>query len=519
MASFDDWLKTLGKTTKGSERTGWDILFLAFVIHACDAFIRLPGGRVDFYIWSIFFVAYAILAIMAARRLGTWRDPLIVSALAAFVIPFFYSYVARSSLVIGMLVLLMPTWIIYLLVIRGERYPIPIIGQLFESIGIEWFDLSFLYIIFWVIFLTMSYMPQVQTYASNQGYDLPTVSPGIVWRYTVTTFTRAAVSAYQAVFITAPAIVTKEVARTIAIASGDYYTGTVDKNADKKVGVYVLPLKPTQPEFNEGDTIDVYTTVAAETILQPILIHLTCTAEPGKIKATEIRPEPDFTVTTSATKQVDCFFKGLSAKQYAAKLTADFNFATRAYQKVYFMDEERLNEYRRRGVDPLENFPDKKPSTVNTPGPLIIGMTESFEKQPVGITQGKWGPTIGVTLDNVWAGQMKQLTNIIFYTPKGMEVTDINGIATSPTSCSALLEEERTACDDKIENIYIMPETELQRFVNRTVNTFRAHTKIMDSAVLLGGEQISLKNVKVTAYYDYSYSVQSSSFTVKGVTT
>ncbi len=507
MAGFNDWLTTLNRSAGGTGgKTGWDILFFACVLHGFDALIRLPGGRVDAYIWTVFFIAYAILAIIAARRIGTWKGPIIASALAAFIIPFLYSYAARSSIVIGMLVLLMPTWIIYLLVIRAEYYPIPVL---------RW-NLSTLYLIFWVIFLAMSYMPQVQTYASHQGYELPTISPGIVWRYTATAFTRAAVNTYQAVFITAPAIVTKEIARTIAIASGDYYTGKVDENSGQTVGLSILPLKATQSEFWERDTVDMYTTISAQTITQPIQIRLSCIAEPGKIKASEIRPEQDIIITTSATKQVDCYFKGLPAKQYTAKLTADFNFATRSYQKVYFMDEERLNEYRRRGVDPLENFPEKNPTTINTPGPLIIGMTESFEKQPVGIKQGDWGPTVGVTIDNLWAGQLKQLTNLIFYTPKGMDVGDINGIPVSPISCSTLPEEERVACDDRIENVYIMPETELQKFANITVNTFRAHTKITSSSELMGGEQISLKNIKVTAYYDYSFPTQGT-FTIKGI--
>jgi hypothetical protein len=44
--------------------------------------------------------------------------------------------------------------------------------------------------------------------------------------------------------------------------------------------------------------------------------------------------------------------------------------------------------------------------------------------------------------------------------------------------------------------------------------TFRAHTKIADYNTLMGQDPIAIKNFKVTAKYDYSYSTQRS-ITVK----
>jgi uncharacterized membrane protein len=503
MSLKDEFKDLFGK--KDEKVTGWDVLILACVIHSFDAIIRLPGGRVDFYIWTVFFVSYAVLAVIAARRLGTWKGPFIASGLAAFVIPFIYTFVARNSIVMGMLMLLMPTWIIYLLVIRGERYPVPIIGPLLENIGIE-IDLSLLYILFWIVFLSFSYMPQVQNYASAQGYELPTISPGIVLRYTATTFMKGAANAWQAVK-TFPTTISTEWERTKKMVSGDYYTGTVDKSAEQRTGVYIENLRTAQAKFSAGIPVTLWATIKAATVAQPIDIHLSCTADPGNIAA-RIEPESDMTVIGSADKPVDCIFSSLKVGNYAVKLTAEFNFATRSYQKVYFMDEERLNEYRKRGTDPLEGFSDKKPTTQHSPGPMMIGMTESFTSQPVGITQGKSGPTIGVTLDNMWGGEVKQTKDVLIYTPKGLEVKDVNGLQVTAISCAYLREEEMASCDDNIENIYRIPPEELQKLTNVTIYTYRAHTQVTDSKRLLGDSPLSIRNVKVTVDYDYKYSLR-----------
>lgn len=510
MGAFDDFksgFKELFKEKeKEGKKAGWDILILACVIQGFDALIRLPGGKVDFYTWTVFFVAYAVLAVLASRRLGNWKGPFIASGLAAFVIPFVYSFIARNSIVIGMLMLLMPTWIIYLLVIRGEKYPVPIIGPLFESIGIDWLDLSFLYIIFWIMFLSFSYMPQVQDYASAQGYDLPTISPGIVFRYTATTFMNGAANAWQAIR-TVPGTLTKEWERTTKMISGDYYTGTVDESAEQRTGVYIENLRPAQEKFFAGMPVTLWATITAATVAQPIDLHLSCTADPGNIAA-EVKPESDMIIGGSISKPVDCEFSSLNAGDYAVKMTAEFDFATRSYQKVYFMDEERLNEYRKAGTDPLEGFNDKKPTTQHSPGPLMIGMTESFVTQPVGITQGKNGPTVGVTIDNLWGGEIKQIKDIIIYTPKGLDVNDVNGLPVASISCVYLREEESKSCDESVENIYRIPSEELQKLFDAKAYTYRAHTKVTDSKKLLGDSPLSIRNIKVTVDYDYKYSLR-----------
>ena len=479
-----------GPTTSGekpSKSSMLGLLVFAAAIHTMDAFMRLPGGKVNFYIWTMFFVLYAVLAVMGSSRLGTWKGPAIASGLAAFVIPILYTYVARSSIVLGMLMLLMPAWIFYLLIFHGEYYP--------------W--TSWLYIMFWIIFLAFSYMPQIQNYASTQGYELPTISPGIVVRYTGTALMQGFQNAKQSVQ-SMYSTVSREVVVSYKAAKGDYYTGSVDQSAEKITGVYVDGLKPVQQEFFEGRPVTIRGQIRAATVAQPLNIHLTCIAEPGNIAAKSIEPEKDITVVTavgSITKPVSCVFEGLTAKYYTTKLTVDFNFATRAYQRVYFMNEERLQEYLILGKDPLEGYTEKMPTTQHSPGPIMIGMTESFPTQPVGITQGKNGPIVGITVDNFWGGTLKEVKDLVIYLPKGLDVKDINGVYPLKISCSDLRTEESVGCDDNLESIYRMPPAEMQMLSQTTVKTYEAHTFVSDSAKLISDP----KTIKVTVDYDYTY--------------
>jgi hypothetical protein len=483
-----------------TSEAGWGLLILAGFVHLCDAFLRLPGGRIDFYMWTIFFVAYAIVGVMAAQRLKTWKGPIITSMIAAFAIPIVYAFAAKAAIVLGLVVILAPTWIIYLLVIRGEKYYLPLFPI---PIRIE---LGTAYLIFWIILVAFSFMPTVQNYAAAEGYDLPVVSPAIVLRYTIDKLSTGFVNAWHAITVTGPEKVRKEIERGYEIATGDYYTGSIDESAEKRLGVFLENLRPAQSSFKEGEPVTVFAILKAETIDKPIEINLDCRVEPGNIKYSDLIPKQQFTVETFEEEGIDCIFQNLPAKYYTAKLTADFSFSTRSYQKVYFMDKERLREYKRRYADPLEGYPDKNPTTQYSPGPLMVGM--GIGTQPVGITAESRGPTIGVTVDNTWAGQLKEIRDLFMIVPKGLTVNDINGIPVNATTCATLHEKDQVGCDDNLENVYRLPYSEMQKLANITVYTFRAHTSINsteDYSKLVGDTPVAIKNIKVTLDYAYKY--------------
>jgi len=481
---------------------GLGMILLVGFVQVLDVFTRYKGGGISFYTWTLFFVVYAIIGLAFHRK---YKDTKIIIAcyfLAAIILPLLYTWIGQSYVLGGMLMIFNPVWIIYLLLFHQETYP----------------KLSFLYIVFWIALLAFSYMPMVQDYAGTQGYEIPTVSPAIAISYMTDAVVRSWYSLTEAVSgLTETTI--RETERSIRIASGDYYTGEVDKGAEKMLGVFLSALKAAQPKFYAGEPVTVYSTLKAETIAEPLNIKLKCTAEmQDTIKnADKIIPKKEFKVETLEESAIDCIFDNLNSGQYNFKLTADFTFSTRAYQRAYLIEKERLREYRRENIDPLEDFPNKNPSTVYTQGPIMIGIGQDITTQPVGIyapasgiTQG---PTIGVTVDNVWLGKMTKLNNLILMTPKGITVTDINGINVEPTVCERLPDADAATCDDSIVNAYLLPQSELNK-INKEKDimayTFRAHTKISDYNKLMGQDPISIKNFKATANYEYSYSTQRS---------
>lgn len=518
MAISDKFLKVVeerkrpeGPTTKTEILGGLAWLLLVFIIQLIDVFVRYRGGSINFYTWTLFFVIYAIIGLRFKRKFGDTYWILGIYFCTAFLFPFLYPRVLPylGGSLAAMIITFNPLWVVYLLILHSEYYP----------------RLSFAYMVFWIALLTFSFMPQVQVYAQEQGYGTSVYSPAIAVRYMGSTITKAGTALWTGIE-QMQAEVGKEIVRTKKVISGDYYTGEVDESAQKPLGVFLQPLKAAQPTFYTDQPATVYTTLRAETIAEPITIQLACTAD--KIPANRIIPKKEFTVETSEEQSIDCVFdRGtLAAKNYNFQLTANFDYTTRSYQLVYTMDRDKLRETRRdfaQGLpgakDPLEGFPDRNPKTKYTPGPIMIGIGGDIGegKQPYGVpnpAQGdNRGPTIGVTVDNLWTGTLKKIESILIFTPKGIEITDVNGIPIDTEkveSCTDLPEEDRIRCDDTVENIYYVPQQEINRVNQETdiiAYTFRAHTEITDYDRLVGAEPLQ-KNFKVTAKYKYSYTTK-----------
>ncbi len=505
-------LASIAKTTSNI-MGGLAWLALVFLIHAIDMFVRYRGGPINFYTWSLFFVIYAIIALRFQRK---WKDTywiFIFYFLSAFLFPFLYPRVLPylGGSLAAMIVAFNPVWVIYLLMKHSEYYP----------------RLSFAYMVFWIALLTFSFMPQVQMYAQEQGYGSALYSPAIAVRYMASTIVKAWDALWRGVEVIQEEVV-KETKRTAKVISGDYYTGEVDESAQKALGVFLQPLKAAQPTFYTNQPATVYTTLKAETIAEPLDIHLTCTAD--KIPASRIIPQETFKVETSEEQSIDCIFDkdALKPKNYNFQLTANFDFTTRSYQLVYTMDKEKARESLRdfaRGVpgakDPLTGFPDRNPATQYTSGPIMIGIGGDIGvgKQPYGVPDPATilddrGPTIGVTIDNVWTGTLKKIESILLFTPKGIAVIDVNGIPVTEKhtvkSCADLPDTDKIRCDDTVDNMYYVPEEEINR-VNMEKDiiayTFRTHTKITDYDKLIGAEPLQ-KTFKVTAKYKYSFTTK-----------
>jgi hypothetical protein len=318
----------------------------------------------------------------------------------------------------------------------------------------------------------------------------------------------------------------KAVKREIALATGDYYVGEVDENAQKRLGVFLEDIGTVSKKFYETEEATVYVTLKAETFKtdKPIMIEMFCQANKptrdvpcggknpcGKLSPCEGPTPPCPTVTTLEVEQyeeeiVDCAIDSseLGIGSHAITFVADFNFPTNAYIKSYFMEKDRLRAYRRQEIDPLDEFgiEDKQPAAIYTQGPIGIGL--GLGEMPIAINIEKGpGPTLGITLDNLWAGKLKRIKELKISVPKGIIMKDISPGGDIPRNACE-------GCEGTAECTCTLNEATFPSFttqINKNVqdiNTFRIHTEIINPQELLGTAPISIKNFKVSTSYDYS---------------
>jgi len=460
------------------------LLIIAFLIHIFDSFIRGSGEPFSTGPWMIMGLLYFLLAVWGMQLFQTKKGPIIASLIAWLVMPFMGMIVKFSSPLVGLIMFLTPVWVWYL-IMRGDA------GAL-----------GTIYMIGWTVLLGFAFFPTVQDYAGNAGFALPAYSPGITIGYFVHTVKVAVGNFWQALTQTQEKF-TEAVKREIAIAGGDYYTGKVDEGAQMRLGVFLENLRAAESRFYDDGPVTLYATLKAETIGRPIDINVKCLADS---KSVEPIPQDRFKVDTYEETDIDCIFPPgmLTSGFYTGKIAVDFDFSTRAYNKVYFMDKERLRDYKRRQVDPLEGIQDKAPTTIHTSGPVMIGM--GFGSQPVGITPGAPGPTIGASITNGWTGKITKIDDIKFYVPTGLTVNQINGRDPVKIDCNAIADtEEKSVCDANLVNIYRLPTEIMDTLKNVTVQSFRATTQIDDASQLIGDAPIGFNNFKVSVDYKYAY--------------
>lgn len=262
----------------------------------------------------------------------------------------------------------------------------------------------------------------------------------------------------------------EKINETLSYASGDYYTGQVDRKATVLNKIELKEIKATQPAFRDIDPVTVFTTLATETLDTSLgTATIACGAANDGSKGMRhynATPVPaEITLTPYDSLDISCTFdagtfKTPETRSATINISASFGFTTQAYLKTYWMEKQRLIEMRRNEKDPLAeyNIQDKNPIAVYTNGPLKVGMNIA-SKGIQGIDRGAPSQdlTLGVTLDNNWQGRLVSLGNLIILTPKGMRVTGVVGQKTPPrqTTCNDPLLKNDTSCDDAVSNIYI----------------------------------------------------------------
>lgn len=298
--------------------------------------------------------------------------------------------------------------------------------------------------------------------------------------------------------------------KRLAIATGDYYTGKVDENAQAKLGVYLEDIKQADPTFYEHRDVILFATLIVQTLDEEMNVDLYCQSDEQKEGVTpQIFPQESFVVDLYEEREIDCKFKpgDLNKGPQTVKLGAKFNFKTMSYVKSYFMDLERLRSMRREEIDPLDQYgiTDKTPVATYTVGPVGIGM--SVGKPPIGLDleAQQTTMTLGITIENKWDGIVTQVNRMVIILPTGFDLIDI-GANYSQVLCVDLPENESLLCSDDENNIYVVTTDEIPKIHKDNYKSYRAYMRVNKENYdkILGLSPVSTKYFKVTVDYTYN---------------
>ncbi|MFW6449476.1 MAG: transglycosylase SLT domain-containing protein [Nanoarchaeota archaeon] len=244
------------------------------------------------------------------------------------------------------------------------------------------------------------------------------------------------------------------IGKQMDVASGGYYTGMVDRNSDKDLGVYIERVQPTAPSFHYGSEVSVFGDVHVKSLTDSVLLNLSCyyggKNSDGDFResqrAPEVYPREAKRYYNLENEQVDCIFPNMPKGSQRVTVTAEFNFETMAYQKTYFMERSRMRALVGAGKDPLDEYgiDDKDPQAKYTNGPVMIGMDVS--NQPTPVTDDYSSQTsLGITLESNtgWEGRIKQLNELVIQVP--------NATSLDMESCNKDFREASDAEEEVIE--------------------------------------------------------------------
>ncbi|MBR9700711.1 hypothetical protein GOV11_02500 [Candidatus Woesearchaeota archaeon] len=186
---------------------------------------------------------------------------------------------------------------------------------------------------------------------------------------------------------------------------GAYYTGRVEKNSKGEMGVVIENFRTIDPEFTNTSTVVLYGSVYAKSFLEEsdsVRVMPTCVVEGRDIQ--EAVPDPiilDIPYGTSGTFECT-FLKPFQKGNYRAKAQATFPFQTWSYITYTFVDDERVRNMARQGLDVRKELDiDAEPEAIYTSGPVSLGMGGT--PQPIRIIQEDpylpEGTRIGIMLD------------------------------------------------------------------------------------------------------------------------
>jgi len=312
------------------------------------------------------------------------------------------------------------------------------------------------------------------------------------------------------------------VKRQLAIATGDYYTGQVDKSQTQPLGVYLENLQGASPTFFEDESVIVWASIRARTLdpENPIdEIKVSCVAykDTARPKYGDASPEETSTnffilegITETEEQDLVCEFEKGIIRRGSRKVTfdAEFDFSTMSYLKNYFIDVERKRSLVREGIDVFDEYgiTDKQPVAIYSPGPVMVGMETT---EPMVGVRNNAKFRLGITIDSApqWKGHIKKINNLIIKVPNSVSLALCDANIKS-TKCEGDYAGE---CEDgRYKRIYIVPQEQSKKGRRGLSNvkpgvpfTINCNVNVDNAAGLLGNVPVSTQYFKTTVDYVY----------------
>jgi hypothetical protein len=286
--------------------------------------------------------------------------------------------------------------------------------------------------------------------------------------------------------------------QTSAVYQESYYTGEIDSNAEKELGVFIRNLEIAQPEYYYDEPVSIWATLVVKTLNDPITVETECVSEEEREEeyhADKLHPEK-FTAVQFDERPVDCVFNKYSFRpgSYYMTIKTTFDFQTHAYQKKYFINKERANSLIRQGAEPLTHYgiSDVSPRAVYTAGPLMIGMDTENSLIKVDTTDSEEQIIyVGITLSNIWDGKINELNRLILSMPQYMSLEN--------NECSGREFEQLADNSDGISYKLKEPIKDITDF-----KTIRCPIRITSKTGILGQAPLAIRYLKVETNYSYT---------------
>lgn len=183
---------------------------------------------------------------------------------------------------------------------------------------------------------------------------------------------------------------------------------TVDKTAGKDIGVKITEFKPIAEFFRPNNPVRLLGRIKAQGLDKNTQIETYCSledyngGEPVEAVLTGFGAAGNKGIIPKDQPvefQAQCIFpNGLAADRQIvakeAKIIVVYDFETKAYQRLWFMDAGALASLQGQGVDPFKLYEvsdkqmdsSRKTKSVTTPGPVNLGLAVDFPQPLTDLT-------------------------------------------------------------------------------------------------------------------------------------